>query len=121
MKVLEQYTAPAAVAILAGQIVAIDANGKWYLALATTAPLAGRRRAMAVKTAAIGESLTGILKGLVDVPGALDALAMDAAIFLSDTPGTIADTAGTVSTVVGTIWPGWASGALFDRLLLLNN
>lgn len=121
IKALEQLTAPAAVAIAAGQIIAIDANGKWFLALATTAANAGRRRAMAAKSVAAGESLTGIIRGLVDVPGALDALAFDAQIFLSDTAGTIADTAGTVSTVVGTIVPGWASGASPDRLLLLNN
>jgi hypothetical protein len=118
---LEQFTAPAAVAVTAGQMVAIDSNGKWFLALATTAANAGRRRGMAVKTVAAGESLTAIIRGLVDVPGALDALAFDAQVFLSDTAGTMADAAGTVSTVIGTVMPGWASGASADRLLLLNN
>lgn len=118
--VIEQMTAPAAVAVTAGQVVAFDANGKWFLALATTAANAGRRRAIAVKTVAIGETLTGVFRGIVDIPGALDSLAFDAAIFLSDTAGTLADAAGTVSTSVGTIVPGWASGATADRLLAVN-
>lgn len=120
--VIEQHTAPAAVAITAGQWCYTDTAGKWALANATTATLGGTgRRAMAKKSVAAGEALTCVYRGLVDPHGALDALAFGAAVFLSDTVGGVmADAAGTVSIVLGNIVGGWASGATADKLLRIN-
>lgn len=121
VKVVEQDTKPAAAAITAGAAIYEDVNGKWTLARATTAVLSGRRTALAVKTVAAGETLTGVYKGLVDPRGALDALAFDAQVFLSDTAtGLLGDVTGTVSKVMGTVTSGWASGATPDKLLLLS-
>jgi hypothetical protein len=121
VEVIEQDTLPASVALTAGQVVKVDANGKWALALATTAANAGlTRRAMVTKSVDAGMPVTAIYRGVVDPGGAIDALAYDASVFLSDTAGTLADAAGTVSTVVGTVIPGWGSGATPDKLLRLN-
>lgn len=116
---VEQETLPAAVAITAGGWCYIDANGKWALANATTAALAGSgRRAVAVKSVAAGQTVTCMYRGVIDPRGALDALASGAQVFLSDTVGGImADTAGTVSVVLGNVISGWASGATPDKLL----
>jgi len=117
----EQATLPAAAAITAGQVIIIDSNGKWALGNATTAANAGNgRRAIAAKSVAAGQSLTGVYRGLLDTRGALDALAFAASVFLSDTAGTLADTAGTVSTIVGQVVAGWGSGATADKLLRFN-
>jgi predicted RecA/RadA family phage recombinase len=118
---IEQDTLPAAAAITAGAAIYVNTSGKWALAKATTATLGGHRTAIAAKTVAAGQSLTGVYKGVVDAPGALDALAFDAYVYLSDTAtGILADAAGTVTIIMGVVVPGWASGATPDKLLRIN-
>lgn len=116
VQVYEQATHPASVAITAGQAIRRDTNGKWAIANATSAGNAGNRQAIAIRSVAANESLTGVYDGLLDVGEALAALAFDAKVFLSDTAGTLADAAGTVSVLLGTVAPGWAASAA-DRLL----
>ncbi len=121
VEVVEQDTLPAAVAVTAGQIVKVDVNGKWALALATSQANAGlTRRAFVTRSVDAGMPVTAIYRGVVDPGGAIDALAYDASVFLSDTAGTMADAAGTVSVVVGTVIPGWGSGATPDKLLRID-
>ena len=113
-----QHTAPAAEAVLAGQYMRFDANGKWVLGNATAAGEVGFGY-IAEIAAAIGEAVTG-LKGpcVLDVGDALSAMAYGDPVYLSDTDATLATTAGTVSTIVGRVVPGWAGSA--KKLLLLT-
>lgn len=69
-----------------------------------------------VESDRVGQAITVIRDGLLDVGNALSALAFGAAVYLSDTDGTLADSAGTVSVIVGRVVPGWGS-ATADKLL----
>src|SRR6478752_8163844 len=103
---IEQMTAPAAETILAGAPVRIDTAGKFTNANGTTTT---ENRVYGIATASViaGEALTAIRRGVLD--GFTFTQAYDAAIYLSDTDGTLADAAGTVSTVVGRVIPAWAT------------
>lgn len=114
------HTAPAGEAIVAGQYIRWSTAGKFELGNATAAGEVGDGF-IALKSAAIGETVTG-LKGpcLLDVGDALSGIAYGVSVFLSDTDGTLADAAGTVSTVVGKVVPGWAGSAKKLLRLTLN-
>lgn len=117
----QQLTLPAAEAITIGQAVRIDAStGKFTKANGTTAAEA-RIYGIAVKTVAAGEAVTAVRKGVLDGYD-LDSLNYDAAVYLSDTDGTLADAAGTVSTVVGRVVPGTYTtlGTSYDKLLFVD-
>jgi predicted RecA/RadA family phage recombinase len=116
-----QMTLPAAEAIVAGAAVRMDvSSGKFTNANGTLAAEA-RIYGVALKTVAAGEPVTAIRKGVMD-GHALSGMAYDAAVYLSDTDGTLADAAGTVSTVVGRVIPGTATtlGTAFDKLLMVD-
>lgn len=58
---------------------------------------------------------------IVDLGDALDALAFNAPVYVSDTDATIADSAGTVSRIIGRVVPGFGhSGTTPDKLLELR-
>ncbi len=117
---IEQMTGPTVEAVLAGAPVRIDTStGKFTNANGTSASEA-RVYGIADRSAAAGETITAIRKGVLD--GFTFSQAYDAAIYLSDTDGTLADTAGTVSTVVGRVIPAWGTtvGTAADKLLLVN-
>ena len=116
---IEQMTAPAAETILAGAPVRIDTSGKFTNANGTTTT-ENRVYGIADRSVIAGEALTAIRRGVLD--GFTFTQAYDAAIYLSDTDGTLADTAGTVSTVVGRVIPAWGQtvGTAADKLLLVN-
>lgn len=118
---IDQHTAPASVAITAGQAVQLTTTGKWILAKATTAALA-RRTHIATRTVLAGEALTAIRQGVMDGFD-LSAQAYNAPIYLSDTDGVIQDTAGTVSTVIGFVTSAWAQplGTAADKVLYVNS
>jgi hypothetical protein len=113
---IQQLTLPAAEAITAGAPVRIDTAGKFTNSNGTSAGEA-RVWGIATKTVAAGEALTAVRRGILD--GFTFSQAYDAAIYLSDTDGTLADAAGTVSTVVGRVVPGWSQllGSNPDKLL----
>jgi hypothetical protein len=116
-----QDTHVAAEAIVAGAPVRIDvANGRFTNANASTAPEA-RVYGIAKATVATGEPVTAIRKGVLD-GFTLDALAWDAAVFLSNTDGRLDDAAGTVSTVVGRVVgsDSQALGTAADKLLFVD-
>ena len=59
---------------------------------------------------------------IVDIGNALDALAFDANVFVSDTDATIADTAGTVSRKLGDVLPAFGQSTTTpDKLLMLRS
>lgn len=101
---IEQMTLPAAEAVSAGQAVRLDTTtGKFTKGNATLAAEA-RIYGIATHTVVAGQPVTAIRQGVV-AGHDLSALAYDAAVYLSDTDGTLADAAGTVSTVVGRVIP----------------
>lgn len=121
VQVIEQHTGPAVEAITEGQRCRFDATtGKIALGNGTTAAEIAPG-GIAVHAAAIGEALTIIKRGIVDVGEALDALSYGAPIYVSDTDGTFgsAATDSTVDTIVGRVVPGWDTTA-GQKLLELN-
>lgn len=64
----------------------------------------------------VGQAITVIRDGVIDIGEALAGLAPGDPIYLSDTDGTLATTAGTVSVVFGRVEAGW--GGLTADLLL---
>lgn len=121
VEIIEKQTLPASVAINAGQLIKVDSNGDWALALATTAANAGKRTAMAINKASIGEAITGVYKGVIDLGGtALDAVANDADLYVSDTSGAIATSAGTATRIVAQVTVGRGSATQQDKLLRMN-
>lgn len=115
-----QFTGPAAEAISAGQYVRLNtSSGKIALGNGTSAAEVGYTRGIALMSAAANEALTMATAGaIVDLGDALDALAFDAAVYVSDTDGTLADAAGTTSSIVGRVVPGFAATTP-DKLLKL--
>lgn len=116
--VIEQFTAPADVAVARGEYVRITTTGNWILSDASAAGDIGGTRGIALNAAAIGEAVTAVLKGVVSLGVAFADQDIDDPIYLSDTAGTLADAAGTVSTVIGYVIPGNANTAP-DKLLRL--
>ncbi len=116
-----QMTLPAAEAITAGNAVRIDtAAGTFTKAKATEAAEA-RIYGLAVKTVAAGLPVTAIRKGVMDGFD-LTGMNYDAAVYLSDTDGTLADGAGTVSTVVGRVIPTTSEtlGTSYKKILFVD-
>jgi hypothetical protein len=97
---IDRHTAYAAVAITAGQVIRLDSAGKWVLAAATTAPN-GTGCYIALRAAGVNQGLTGMRAG--KMAGLDPTVAPPTAIYLSDTPGTLANTAGTVSIQLGRV------------------
>lgn len=116
--VIEQFTAPADVAVARGEYVRLTTTGNWILSDASQAGDIGGTRGVALNAASIGEAITAVTKGTVSLGAAFADQAIDAPIYLSDTPGTLADAAGTVSTIVGYVVPGNANTTP-DKLLRL--
>ena len=120
-QVVQQFTGPAVEAIAEGQRCRFDAStGKIALGNGTTAAEIAMG-GIAVHAAAIGEAVTIINQGVVDVGAALNALSFGDPIYVSDTDGTFggAATDSTVDTIVGRVVPGW-DGTTAQKLLWLN-
>lgn len=116
-----QMTLPAAEAITAGNAVRIDTTaGTFTKANGTTAGEA-RIYGIAVKTVAAGLPVTAIRKGVMD-GWDLSTLNYDAAVYLSNTDGTLADGAGSVSTVVGRVIPTTSEtlGTSYKKILFVD-
>lgn len=106
MTIIEQFTAPAAEAIDAGEYAKPDATtGKLELGQANAAGNVGNGPGIALRSAAVNGELTILKKGIIYLGAALAGLSYDDPVYLSDTAGKLADAAGTVSTVVGHVVP----------------
>jgi hypothetical protein len=117
---LTQMTLPAGEAIEAGAAVRIDADGKFTAANGTDATEAAIY-GIATKSVPAGMGVTAIRRGVLD-GFAISGLAFWAAVYLSDTDGTLGDGAGTVSVVVGRVIPAHATtlGPAADKLLFVD-
>lgn len=105
-----RHTKPAAAAINAGQYAHMDTAGKIVVGNATDAAHVGViAKGIVIKTVAnAGETTTIVSRGIVDLGAALNGMAIDDPVYLSDTTGGIlATSAGTVSTVVGYVYGVW--------------
>lgn len=114
---IHQHTFVAAEAIEAGAPCRIDTStGKATNANGSSAGEA-RVWGIALRSCAAGEPVTLLRRGILD--GYTLSQAYDAAIYLSDTDGTLADAAGTVSTIIGRVISGNGQllGSNPDKLL----
>jgi len=118
---IEQHTAPAAEAIVAGAPVRLDTTTAAFTNANGTNAAEARIYGIATRSVQAGEAVTAIRKGVMD-GFALGGQAYDLPIFLSDTDGRLGDVAGTVSTVVGRVIGGHAQplGTAADKLLLVS-
>ena len=94
----------AGVDITAGQLLHIDANGKWGVADGNGVSPANRFRAIALESRKAGQPLAGLEEGMIygfDLSG----LAFDATVYVSDTAGSLDTAAGTTSLAVGKVYP----------------
>lgn len=117
--IVEQATKPAAEAITRGQYVRLDTSGKFALGNGTTTGEVGAGSGIALNTAAAGEAVTALRKGVVDIGDGMTALAFGATVYLSDTDGALDTAAGTVSKVLGYVDSAWAATSA-DKLLRID-
>lgn len=105
--------APVYMVAATGKVANSDANG--------ASPLNGPAFGVATRSAAAGEAVTVIRRGLVDGYD-VSALNFGAKLYVSDTVGRIADAAGAASLVVGMVVPanGQALGSTADKLVLIE-
>lgn len=119
VKVVYQETHPAGVAILQGQLVLPDSvTGRLKLANGTAGQQV-KGSGLALTKASIGQPVTVLYIGLVDVGNVLTALAFGAELYASATAGALADAAAAQPYHVGRVVPGNAS-ITPDKLLAVN-
>jgi hypothetical protein len=106
-----------------GKYLRVDGTtGKAMLGKATDATEVGTLRGIALSNQKqVGDSVTLLRHGLIDLGNALDAMDYGALIYLSDTDGTLADAAGTVTTaIVGYVWPVFEHDGTVKKLAYIN-
>ena len=109
---------PASEAISAGQPVRLDTTSGQYTPANGTTAAEARIAGIALTTAIAGATVSVLRNGLLDVGSALSALSYDAAVYLSDTDGTLGTAAGTVSVAVGGVGPGFGATTPDKRRLV---
>lgn len=118
-RVIEQETYPTSVVVTAGQAVRFDTtSGQWVLA---TTDVAGNcaHVYIALTSAGVGQPVTAIKQGLLNLGIAMDGIALGASVFLNPA-GALGDAAGVVSVIAGIVVPAFGSGANVDRLLRVD-
>lgn len=120
VKELESVTLPTDEAATAGQAGRLaTTTGKATKANASTVAEARAVGVFVRSTRFAGEAITLLKRGYLDLGDALDALAYDAPVFLSDTDGALADVPGTVPVLIGRVVPGWGQTTA-DKLLYVD-
>lgn len=125
VEIIQQITVKSgeALADRKGKYLRVDGTtGLAMFGNATTTGEVGVFKGLALTTQQfVGDSVTILMKGIVDVGDGVDGLAVGASVFVSDTDGELADTAGTVSTIAGRVYPVFSSGdGTFRKLLYIN-
>lgn len=113
---------PANEALNAGEPIRIDTTTGYYTPANGTDAAEARVVGIACNTADYANATISVMKrGVLDLGDALDALAYDLPIYMSDTDGTLSDGAGdsTVDVVVGRVIAGWGDTS-GDKLLLVD-
>jgi hypothetical protein len=123
---LEQATLPAAAAILAGDTVSIDSDGKFVKGDADGAGLLTTIYGVATRSVAAGESVTAIRRGVVS-GYTFGSTAYWTAVLAADTAGEITVTAGesnggSADVTIGRVIPVWDQlvGGTPSKALLLT-
>lgn len=107
VEIYEQFTGPAGEAITAGQFCRYNTTtGKIELGNASASGEA-RGGGIALKSAAIGITLTALKKGIVDLGDIFSGVSYGLPIYLSDTDGRLSDTKGSFTKQVGNVIPVW--------------
>lgn len=120
VKEIESVTLPAGEAVTAGQAGRlIVASGLVGLGNATTKAEARIIGVAARSSRFVNEAVTFLKRGYLDLGSALDAIALDAAIYLSDTDGTLADAPGTIALPIGRVVPAFGQTTA-DKLLYVD-
>lgn len=120
VKVFEQLTGPCAEAIDAGEVVRLDtSNGYFTLANAGTAPEA-RAVGVAMNSGAANETITVMVKGLIDFGDALTAEAYDEILELGNNDGKMDDGGtGTITKAIGRVVPSFGATTA-DKILFVD-
>lgn len=121
VEVYEQMTGPAEEAIDAGEMVRLNTTtGELTLANASSAA-EGRTIGMAIKSGGVGQPITVVKRGLVNLGDALDAEDFDEELNLSDTDGALDDGDGvpTGTYPVGRVVPAWGATSA-DKILFVD-
>jgi hypothetical protein len=123
---LEQATLPAAAAILAGDTVSIDSDGKFVKGDADGAGLLTTIYGVATRSVAAGEPVTAIRRGVVS-GYTFGSTAYWTAVLAADTAGEITVTAGesnggSADVTIGRVIPVWdqLTGGTPSKALLLT-
>jgi hypothetical protein len=120
VKEFESLTLPVDEAVTAGQAGRLaTATGKLTKANGSGAAEARAVGVFVRSSRFVGEAVTLIKRGVLDLGSALDGLDYDAIIYLSDTDGTLADSVGTVSTKIGRVIPAFGNTTA-DKLLYVD-
>lgn len=122
----EQMTLPAAAAILAGDTVSIDSNGKFVKGDADGAGLLSSIYGIATRSVAAGEPVTAIRRGVLS-GWTWGSTAYWTSVLAADTAGEITVTAGesngaSADVAIGRVIPVWDHliGGTPDKALLLT-
>ena len=117
---VETLTLPDGEAVTAGQVARLDVSTGYATKANGTTKAEARAIGVAVRSSRfVNEAVHFVKRGLLDLGAALDDIALDAIIYLSDTDGTLADTPGTIAIPIGRVVPGFAQTAA-DKLLYVD-
>lgn len=117
VEAIDKFDAPAEEVFAVGEAVRFHTDGSVTPANGTTADEAAFVGIATTPGDRVGQAVTVVRDGLLDVGEALAALAYGAPVYLSDTDGTLEGTAAaTVDVIIGRVEPGWG-GLTADKLL----
>lgn len=123
---IEQATLPAAVALLAGDTVSIDSDGKFVKGDGDGAGLLPTIYGIATRSVAAGETVTAVRRGVLS-GYTFGSTAYWTAVLAADTAGEITVTAGesngaSADVTIGRVIPVWDQliGSTPDKALLLT-
>lgn len=112
---VDKFDAPSNEVFAVGEAMRFHTDGSVTPANGTSSTEANFQGIATIASDRVGQAITVVRDGLVDVGDALANLAYGAPIYVSDTDGTFADSAGTTSVIAGRVEPGWA-GVTSDKL-----
>lgn len=122
----EQMTLPAAAALLAGDTVSIDSDGKFVKGDADGAGLLSSIYGIATRSVAAGEAVTAVRRGVLS-GYTFGSTAYWTAVLAADTAGEITVTASesngaSADVTIGRVIPVWTNliGGTPDKALLLT-
>ena len=122
----EQMTLPAAAALLAGDTVSIDSDGKFVKGDADGAGLLSSIYGVATRSVAAGEAVTAVRRGVLS-GYTFGSTAYWTAVLAADTAGEITVTAGesnggSADVTIGRVIPVWTNliGGTPEKALLLT-